>query len=51
MGYPIDRLLEEVAFIAYHLHWPREEILNMEHGERRQWVSEVSSLNHRMNEA
>ncbi len=44
-GYPLDRLYEEVAFIAYHFHWPYEEILNMEHAERRKWAEEISKIN------
>ncbi len=30
-GYPLDRIYEEVAFIAYHFKWSHEEIMNMEH--------------------
>jgi uncharacterized protein DUF6760 len=37
--------------LAYHFHWPHQEIMAMEHAERRSWVSEVSELNRRMNEA
>jgi len=36
--------------VAYHFHWSRGEILNMEHAERQRWVSEVASINRRMNE-
>ncbi len=42
--YPLDRLYEEVAYIALHLHWSREEILNLEHPERRRWVHEIAKL-------
>ena len=51
VGYPLDRLHEEVAYIAYHFHWPRNEILDMEHGERRRWVREIAGINSRLNEA
>ena len=27
VGYPLDQLTEEVAFIAYHFHWPHDEIM------------------------
>jgi hypothetical protein len=47
-GYPLDRLYEEVAFIAYHFHWSFEEILNMEHGERQKWVEEISKINRKL---
>jgi hypothetical protein len=46
-GYPLDRLYEEVAFIAYHFHWSHEEIMGMEHWERHRWVEEISKINRR----
>ena len=48
MSYPLDKLYEEVAFIAYHFHWSLEEILNMEHRERQRWVEEISKINQRL---
>ncbi|MEO6398904.1 MAG: DUF6760 family protein [Tepidiformaceae bacterium] len=50
-GYPLDRIYEEVAYLAYHFHWTADEILEMEHAERRRWVEEVASINRRLNEA
>jgi hypothetical protein len=41
-------LYEEVAFIAYHFHWPFEEIINMEHKERYRWCEEISRINKRL---
>jgi len=49
-SYPLDRLLEEVAYIAYHFHWSYDEIMNMEHAERQQWVEQVAYINTRINE-
>jgi hypothetical protein len=49
-GYPLDDLYEEIAYVAYHFHWPLQEVLNMEHGERRRWVDEIAHLNRRMGE-
>ena len=48
--YPLERLYEEVAYLAYYLHWGREEILHMEHGERAHWVGEIARINSRLNE-
>ncbi|MDL1973320.1 MAG: hypothetical protein LWX55_00745 [Deltaproteobacteria bacterium] len=48
IGYPLDRLYEEVAFIAYHFHWSHEEIMNMEHKERQRWVEEISKINRQL---
>lgn len=38
-------LYEEMAFIAYHLHWSHDELLQLEHRERRRWCREISSIN------
>jgi len=51
IGYPLDRLYEEVAYLAYHFHWDQGTILDMEHADRQRWVGEVASINQRMNEA
>jgi len=51
MGYPSRNLYEEVAFIAYYLHWPHEQIMELDHLERQRWVAEVSNINKRLNEA
>ena len=50
VGYPLKALYEEVAFVAYHFHWPPEAILDLEHAERRRWVAEISSINQRASE-
>ncbi|PWT81509.1 MAG: hypothetical protein C5B57_10290 [Blastocatellia bacterium] len=50
LGYPLDRLFEEVAYIAYHFHWPHEQIMALEHRERRLWVDEIAKINRRLNE-
>jgi hypothetical protein len=49
--YPSDLLYEEVAFVAYYLHWPYQQIMALDHRERQRWVSEVSRVNQRLNEA
>ena len=50
IGYPSFRLFEEVAFIAYHFHWPYDQIMCLEHRERQRWVSEISRINQQLNE-
>jgi len=40
-----------MAFLAYYLHWPRGELLELAHLERRRWVEEVSRLNREVNES
>ena len=47
MTYATDRLYEEVAYIAYHFHWPLDEILDLEHPLRRRFVEEIADINRR----
>jgi hypothetical protein len=47
----LDRLHEEVAYIAYHFHWQPDAVLQMEHGDRQRWVEEIAKINRRLNEA
>ena len=49
-GYPLAALHEELAFLAYHLHWPYAELLEMEHRDRHRWCGEVSNINNLLNE-
>lgn len=51
IGYPLEQLYEEVAFIAYHFHWQPDAVLNLEHPDRRRWVEEISTINERLNES
>lgn len=48
--FPQKQLYEELAFVAYHLHWPHEQLLDMEHAERLRWVDEVSDINQKLND-
>ncbi len=50
MGYPLAQLREEVAYIAYYFHWPYQEILELEHAERRAWVAQIAAINNQLNE-
>ena len=50
MTYPADRLFEEVAYVAYHLHWPLAEILDLEHPLRTRFVEEIGNINRRLAE-
>jgi hypothetical protein len=45
--YAAEQLYSEVAYVAYHFHWSREEILDLEHPERRRFVDEIAALNTR----
>lgn len=47
--YPPDQLHEEVAYMAYHFHWPYSEIMQLDHRERQRWVTEIGRINQRLN--
>jgi hypothetical protein len=44
-AYPVNALYEEMAFIAFHLHWSHGELMNLGHAERRRWCDEISRVN------
>ncbi|MDX6704176.1 MAG: hypothetical protein QOD83_1178 [Solirubrobacteraceae bacterium] len=39
-----ELLLTETAQLAYHLHWPLDTILDLEHRDRRHFLSEAERL-------
>lgn len=39
-----DELLGETARLAYHLHWPLDTILDLEHRDRRRFLREAHEL-------
>lgn len=47
MTYSAESLYEEVAYVAFHFGWSREEILDLEHHERREYVARIGRLNTR----
>ena len=49
MSYPSDRIFEEVAYIGRYLHWPYDQVMGMNHGERQRWVAEVTRMNEKLN--
>lgn len=48
IGYPLERLREEIAFLAFHFHWDYYTLLRMTHEERRMWCDEVSKINKKL---
>jgi hypothetical protein len=51
MRYPAEALWQEIAYLAYHLHWPLADLLDLEHLDRVRMVRAVVSLNDRAWEA
>jgi hypothetical protein len=47
MRYPTDAIWQELAYLAYHLHWDLEQLLDLEHMDRVRMVRAVASLNER----
>lgn len=37
-----------MAFIAYHFHWSGQELMGLDHGERRTWCREISAINRKL---
>ncbi len=50
MTYASDRIHEEVAYVAFHFHWALDDILDLEHAQRRRYVEEIAQINVRLSE-
>jgi hypothetical protein len=46
----LDKLYEEVGYVAYHFHWSKDEIEDLAHPERHRWVKVISEINQKINE-
>ena len=46
--YPADKIYEEAAFVAYYVHWGRDEVLSLTHRERLRWCKEISEINRKI---
>jgi hypothetical protein len=47
LRYPAEALWQEIAFLAYHLHWSMDDLLDLEHMDRVRMVRAVVNLNER----
>jgi hypothetical protein len=43
-----DRLFEEIAYVAYHFHWPLDVVVDLEHPLRERFVDEIGRINKRL---
>ncbi len=41
IGYPLEWVYQEVAFLGRRVHWTHQELLSLDHWERRRWVAYV----------
>jgi len=37
-----------MAFLGYYLHWPKDELMRLDHFERRRWCEEISAINKKL---
>jgi hypothetical protein len=51
LRYPVDVLWQEVAYLAYHLHWDLDQLLDLEHPDRARLIQLVADMNERSWEA
>jgi hypothetical protein len=49
--FPEDVLWEEIVYLAYHLHWSLDDLLDLGHADRARLVRGVAELNERAWEA
>ena len=47
MTYAADHLMAEVAYLAHSFHWSLDDILDLEHPLREEFVAEARRLNGR----
>jgi hypothetical protein len=47
--YAKERILEEIAYVAYHFHWSLDDILGLEHPTRLAFIREIGKINERLN--
>ncbi|MDR0853275.1 MAG: hypothetical protein LBN34_02795 [Clostridiales Family XIII bacterium] len=38
-------MYKEMSFISYYFHWGQDEVLALDHAQRRRWCEEISSIN------
>ncbi|MDJ0466195.1 hypothetical protein [Streptomyces sp. H27-C3] len=46
--YAADDLHSEIAYLAHHLHWPFNELLDLEHVRRSQFLRHVKDFDHHL---
>ena len=45
--YPTEQLWDEISYLAYHMHWTLDSLLDLEHRDRIKMVESVADLNTR----
>ena len=45
--YPTEQLWDEIVYLAYHMHWTLDSLLDLEHRDRIKMIESVADLNTR----
>jgi len=45
----VEELYREMSFISYYFHWGENDLLSLEHRDRRKWCREISGINQSLN--
>jgi hypothetical protein len=45
LRYPTEAIWQEIAYLAYHLHWDLDGLLDLEHADRVRMVRAVAAMN------
>ncbi|MEU2834788.1 DUF6760 family protein [Streptomyces lavendulae] len=43
--YAAEDLRSEIAYIAYHFHWPHGELMELDHIQRRDYIRQIAHIN------
>ena len=44
LGYPLEWVYQEVAVLSMRTHWTYEDVMSIDHAERRRWIEEIMKL-------
>ncbi len=44
LGYPLNWVYQEVAALSTRVNWTYEDVMNLDHAERRRWLEEIVKL-------
>ncbi|MCX2954581.1 DUF6760 family protein [Lentzea sp. NEAU-D7] len=50
MTYAVDRMWQEMAYVAYYLHWSFAEIVDLDHRTRQRVIAEIGQINKALSE-
>jgi hypothetical protein len=42
--YPVERLWDEIGYVAFHFHWSLDDLLDLDHANRSRFVRQIEHL-------